>query len=139
MNEIKLQVGVKILLKNREGKYLLLYRNLEKYTDVKHPWDLIGGRINPGVSLIENLKREVFEETQIELNLDPQLIAAQDIFPQGKHVVRLTYVGNLNREVNPVLSEEHTKFSWFNLEEMEELGEELDYFLKKLLNEGRIK
>jgi len=33
--DIKLQVGVKILLKNSEEKYLLLRRNLEKYPEAE--------------------------------------------------------------------------------------------------------
>ena len=32
---MELQVGVKILLQNKEGKFLFLERNLEKYPEVK--------------------------------------------------------------------------------------------------------
>ena len=50
-----LQVGVKALLQNKEGKYLLLRRSKEKYKEVEGEWDIVGGRINPGSDLLENL------------------------------------------------------------------------------------
>ncbi len=61
---MNLQVGVKALLKNSAGKYLLLRRNPEKYPEVGATWDIVGGRIDPGTPLFENLKREVYEETK---------------------------------------------------------------------------
>ncbi len=54
---MELQVGVKILLKNSEGEYLLLRRNPKKYPEVGAKWDIVGGRIVAGTSLLENLRR----------------------------------------------------------------------------------
>lgn len=68
---IQLQVGVKILLKNLDGKYLLLRRNPKKYPEVGAQWDIVGGRIHPGQTLLENLKREIKEETQLILKKEP--------------------------------------------------------------------
>jgi 8-oxo-dGTP pyrophosphatase MutT (NUDIX family) len=59
---MELQVGVKILLENKEGKYLLLRKSPEKYPEMGSKWEIVGGRIEPGQSLRENLKREVQEE-----------------------------------------------------------------------------
>jgi len=64
---MELQVGVKVLLRNREGKYLLWRRSLIKYPNIGHKWDIVGGRINPGIALLDNLKREVKEETNLDL------------------------------------------------------------------------
>jgi len=52
---MELQVGVKALLRNKEGKYLLIRRSSEKYPEVGAKWDIVGGRINPGETLLENL------------------------------------------------------------------------------------
>jgi len=94
-----LQVGVKIFLKNTEGKYLLLKRNPAKYPTTKGVWDIVGGRINLGSKLIDNLKREVKEETQLGIMTEPILIHAQDIIPNDEiYVVRLTYVGETTGE-----------------------------------------
>jgi len=125
-----LQVGVKALLKNREGKYLLLRRNAKRYPEIGSVWDIVGGRINPGKSLLENLKREIFEETQLALEVEPRLIAAQDILRADKHVVRLTFVGEI--EGTPILHEEHDTFGWFTIEEMKTM-DQLDKFLKEVL------
>lgn len=85
-NSKELQVGVKILLKNKEGRYLLLRRSLEKYPTATGRWDIVGGRIEAGKNLTENLKREIKEETGLELIGEPKLIAAQDIKIGRAHV-----------------------------------------------------
>ena len=59
MSEIILQVGVKVLLKNPEGKYLLVKRSAKAYPDAICGWELVGGRITPGIPLLENLQREI--------------------------------------------------------------------------------
>jgi ADP-ribose pyrophosphatase YjhB (NUDIX family) len=128
-----LQVGVKILLKNKEGRYLLVHRSLEKYPDVTGRWDIIGGRINPGTSLLDNLQREVKEETNLEIIGTPTLIAAQDIIKNSDfHVVRLTYIGEANGEVVLDIAE-NDQYQWYNWEELQTL-ENVDVYFKELLN-----
>lgn len=135
MTEIKLQVGVKIFLKNKEGKFLLLKRNLEKYQKVRGEWDIVGGRIEPGSKLLDNLKREVMEETGLEIVGDPRLIFAQDIIPnEEKHVVRLSYVGEAHGDL--VLdTSENVEHRWLTIEEMKN-QENLDIYVKEILERG---
>ena len=128
--ELKLQVGVKIFLKNQDGKYLVVRRNEEKYPEIGAKWDIVGGRINPGSTLMENLQREVIEETGLEIKDEIKLITAQDILKTNKHVIRLTYTGLADGEVK--LSDEHSDFKWLSLEEIKKL-EPLDYYVKKVL------
>lgn len=134
---ITLQVGVKAFLRNKEGKYLLLKRSAEKYKGTKGSWDIVGGRIDPGTKLIENLKREIKEETQLELASEPRLIAAQDIIPNPeKHVVRLTYVADIEGE--PVLdTSENTEYAWLTLIEMK-AHPDLDIYVQEILDRGLI-
>lgn len=131
---MELQVGVKILLRNAEGKYLLVRRSLEKYPEVgDHQWDIVGGRIDPGVPLINNLKREIKEEVGLNLVNEPRLMAAQDILRiSGRHVVRLTYIGEIHGEPKLDL-DEHSEYGWFTLHEMKKL-EGLDLYFKEVLN-----
>lgn len=137
MNEIKLQVGVKVFLKNKEGKFLVVKRNPEKYGAVRGEWDIVGGRIDPGSKLIDNLKREVKEETQLEILGEPKLIYAQDIIPNSeKHVVRLSYLGDTQGE--PVLdTSENIEYQWLKLEELKK-QENLDVYVKEILDLGLI-
>jgi len=132
---MELQVGVKAFLKNKEGKYLLLRRNPEKYKDTGAKWDIIGGRINTGAPLLENLKREVYEETKLDLAKEPELIYAQDIMRGDRHIVRLTYLGEIEGE--PVLDEDHTEFGWYSLEEMKNL-QDFDEFSLEVIEKGLI-
>lgn len=130
-----LQVGVKIFLKNQDGKYLLMRRSPEKYPDVKGEWDIPGGRINPGSLLIENLRREVKEETRLEITSEPKLIYAQDIIPnEEKHVVRLSYTGETKGE--PVLDiSENVEYKWLSLAELKQ-HPNIDIYARKIIDGG---
>lgn len=132
-----LQVGVKVFLKNKDGKFLLLKRSSIKYPDVKDCWDVVGGRIDSGSSLVDNLKREVKEETGLEIISEPRLIAAQDILrPPEKHVVRLTYVADTEGE--PVLDKnENTEYQWLSVAELKKQGD-LDKYAKEVLEKNLV-
>lgn len=133
MVDIKLQVGVKIFLKNKEGKYLLVKRNPITYPQVQGEWDIVGGRIDPGTKLIDNLKREVMEETKLQILSEPKLIFAQDIIPNmQKHIVRLSYIGDTEGE--PILDiEENTEYAWVSVDELKN-WENLDIYVKEIIN-----
>lgn len=130
--DILLQVGVKAFLKNKEGKYLFLQRS-DSYAKAPGEWDIPGGRINTRTPLLENLKREIQEETGLALTKEPRLIAAQDIFAGDKHVVRLSYIGVIEGE--PRLSEEHKGFEWFPVKVLKTLAP-IDRFIKELIDAG---
>jgi ADP-ribose pyrophosphatase YjhB (NUDIX family) len=134
---MELQVGVKALLKNSEGKYLLVRRNPKKYPEVGPQWDIIGGRIDSGTPLLDNLKREIKEEVNMELVEKPLLIAAQDILRvPNRHVIRLTFIGNI--EGQPSIDEDHLEAKWFSAHEIKNLKpEELDPYFRELV-EGKI-
>ena len=129
-----LQVGVKVFLKNGKGKYLLVKRSPIKYPGVKGVWDIVGGRIDPGTGLIANLRREVKEETGLEIVSEPRLIAAQDIMPNAeKHVVRLSYVADTRGE--PVLdTDENVECRWCSLTDIE-VEPDLDVYVAILLRD----
>lgn len=131
---MELQVGVKILLRNSEGKFLLVRRNPEKYPEVGAKWDLVGGRIKPGNSLIDNLRREIKEEMGLDYQGVPRLVAAQDILKSAdRHIVRLTYVGEI--DVEPVIDEDHLEARWFRVEEIKSL-KDLDGYFRELMEKG---
>ena len=132
-----LQVGVKAFLKNKDGKYLLLRRSSEKYKGTTGSWDIVGGRIDAGATLIENLRREVKEETQLPILGEPKLIYAQDIIRgEEKHVVRLSFIASTEGE--PILdTSENVEFKWLTIAEMEQQAD-LDSFVKEILDQNLI-
>lgn len=132
MVNMDLQVGVKVLLKNAEGKFLLMRRSAYEERGVGK-WDIPGGRIEKGTLLMENLAREVKEETGLVISGEPRLLAAQDIIWPDRHVVRITYIGEVVGE--PKLGPEHSEYAWFSYEEMKTL-DQMDDYVKKLLDAG---
>lgn len=131
-----LQVGVKILLKNKDNKYLLVRRSQLKYPEVENRWDIVGGRIDPGVTLMENLAREVREETGLTIVGQPKLVAAQDILRNaGKHVVRLTYVGETDSDKVVLDEAENDTYKWHEAQELISMGG-LNPYLQELLDRG---
>ncbi len=131
---VVLQVGVKVFLKNPDGKYLLLHRSEKFYPGIPDAWDIPGGRIEPGIRLEENLARELQEEIQLSMNSTPRLIAAQDILRgNGRHVVRLAYVADTAG--TPALNEEHSEYRWLNVKEMLAMSD-LDRYTREVLESG---
>ena len=128
---IPLQVGVKIFLRGKQGKYLLLERSSLKYPRIKNKWDIPGGRIIIGTPVLANLRREVHEETGLKILGRPKLIEVQDIIREGeKHIVRITYLGATAGI--PKLNDEHINFKWFTLLEMKRFRK-LDEFTRDVL------
>ena len=130
---MNLQVGVKILISNENGKFLFLRRSHQVESTKHKLWDLPGGRIYPQESLHEALKREVKEETNLELLKVDRLLGAQDIFVKQKdlHVVRLTYEGKASGEVS--LSDEHEEFKWASKNELISSGDAIDSYLSEVI------
>jgi 8-oxo-dGTP diphosphatase len=132
---MELQVGVKALAKNGEGKYLLLKRSTEKYKGVAGSWDIPGGRIVPGSSLEDNLRREIKEETGLQMMGKPKLIGAQDILRvSDKHIVRLTYAVKVKGKIS-IDQVEVEDYKWLTMEEILK-QEDLDIYLKEIINNG---
>jgi 8-oxo-dGTP diphosphatase len=126
------QIGVKILVANEEGEFLVLKRNTEKYPEAGATWDIPGGRIEIGTPLIENLARELREETGLTLLGNPDLVYAQDILKnEEKHVVRLTYIGKAEGEI--VLDiKENTEYAWKSKTALLSMSD-LDQYLREAL------
>jgi ADP-ribose pyrophosphatase YjhB (NUDIX family) len=89
----------------------------------------------PGTALVENVRRELVEETSMTGEVSSlQLLAAQDILRMDKHVVRLTYTGTTT-DKNVQLDSDHTEYKWVSLEEMKTL-KGLDEYVRKLLQKN---
>jgi len=66
MTEDIFHLGIKALLRNAAGEILLLQVNPEKlHGERRDYWDLPGGRVQKGQTVLETLQREVAEETGI--------------------------------------------------------------------------
>jgi len=98
----------KVILIDDENRLLIM-----KSSDinVKHAgeWDLPGGHIHEGEGDIEGLKREVQEETTLDI-ADPEKIHEEG---RIKFYKTSQYHGTIQ------LSEEHTAYKWVTIEELD--------------------
>jgi len=131
---MNLQVGVKVIIKNNNGDILLLKRTSQFLlpADSEESWDIPGGRIEPDESLRDALAREVKEEISVDLDGNPELLVAQDIFVQSRdlHVVRLTYTHQQPVD-SLTLSDEHSEYKWFSKDELQNVR--VEPFLQEAL------
>src|SRR3954470_2142050 len=87
------QIGVKALITDDQDKILVLDSGEWHLKNQARHWDIPGGRIQEGHSLLETLQREVGEETGIKKISEPVFFtAAMSNFkdmPLGVHMVGL--------------------------------------------------
>lgn len=103
-------------------------------TDPSRPltWDLPGGNIEEGEDLVENLKREIFEEVGIEVENISILGALSGTSKKGEYAIQIAYIATVdNPEIK--LSYEHDQYKWVTKEEFFEL--ESTQKIKKFLME----
>ena len=83
-------------------------------------WDIPGGGIRFGESLLDCLHREVKEETGLTVCVDKLIFAATPIVSPDKLVVGLTYLSHADFDT-VTLSHEHTDYLWATKKQLREL------------------
>ncbi len=92
------------------GRYLYLMRD-----DPKHPdtWGLPGGRIEPGETMIEAIKRECREELGAMPNYI-KLVPLEKFTTADQHFSYHTFFCSVAQEFVPNLNHEHTGWAWLS-------------------------
>lgn len=131
-----LQVGVKAVIRDEEGRYLLLRKDKPFEMSSQVEWEIPGGRIDIGEATGDALRREIKEETGLDLVAIDCVLAAQDILINpALHVVRITYLvqatGTLVLNHSDHSSTTHDDFRWVTKQELQTLP--LDRFLVDIL------
>ena len=120
-----MKIVQKAVIKNK-NKYLILLRPSNKKHFPNH-WDLPGGKLDDNEDSQEGLKREVFEET----NLRIQILNSVNIFEKViKGVLNrfITYEAKL-KSGELKLSDEHVDYMWATKEQILEL-EKVEPFIE---------
>jgi len=73
MAEQLFQIGIKGLIRNEQGKILLL--KIPAWGGSPGYWDLPGGRMDPGETFVQTLKRELKEEIGEDYDGQPKHLA----------------------------------------------------------------
>ena len=113
-------VGIKALIVNDEGRYLLLKASTRNYVENTEPyWDIPGGRIEEGANVEETLKREVEEETGVQevsdIRFFTAVISNHEIpLEDGRKagLVLMVYKAKIPAGSTIKLSPEHTEYEW---------------------------
>lgn len=110
----QIEIGVKALILDN-GKLLMVRRSSDdRHQAIANTWDIPGGRLAFGEDPLEGLKREVREETGLQLTRIDRPLDVQTVFKnQDRHIVRITFVCEASGELR--LSDEHTEGEWMSL------------------------
>ncbi len=107
-----------------------------------HKWNdkyvIPGGHIELGEKMEETLRREILEETGLEI-YDIQLLSIKesiysDTFHEGKHFIFIDYQCRTDSN-NVILNDEAEEYKWFDLNEIQNY--DLGGFTRQLLIELR--
>lgn len=113
--EKKFGVATKAIIKNKEGKFLVLFKS--ELEDIgQNEIDIPGGRIEFGEDSISSLMREIKEETNLEINVvRPSRV--WNLIKDNLHLVGITFIADLIGGVIN-LSGEHDSYKWVTKEEI---------------------
>ncbi|RXE56888.1 hypothetical protein ABH15_01685 [Methanoculleus taiwanensis] len=111
-------LAVSAVIRNREGKVLLLKRSPD---DEINPgkWDLPGGKPDPGETFDRALRREVYEETGMHVVLT-EVAGAGELDLPDKRIAYLILACDVDTE-EVRLSPEHDEYAWLAHGEIRDL------------------
>lgn len=78
MEQIRKSIEVVAAVLVRDGKFLATQRG---YGEFKDFWEFPGGKMEPGESKKEALKREIREELDLEITVDSELMTVEYDYP----------------------------------------------------------
>ena len=122
------QVAVKAVIKNQDGKFLIVREG--------DRWQAVGGRLEKGEKLEDGLRRETEEETGItELEVG-KVIHVDEWFakPEGelRHIVALFFLCKVKSN-DVKLSEEHQEYAWVTADELDSYDDKIEKEIREAI------
>ena len=115
MSQKPFALSVKVVVRDREGRCLLIKRSASSKANAGK-WDLPGGKLDPGERVDEVLCREVAEETGLTISVRRVVGSAQSDLPDRVVAYLIMEAGLESGQVR--LSNEHEDFKWAAVSEM---------------------
>jgi len=126
-------LGQKAFIINANKEILILKRqNSEVYNDL---WDVPGGKLEEGNTLLEALIREIREETGLKLEKIIAVLSTAKFQGQAADkpiIFRNIYL--VKAEGNVIISNEHAEYRWVSVENLKEYIFGNDEDLQKVLS-----
>ena len=94
-------------------RYLFLLR---KNSKISNTWGIVGGKIEPGETIIQGLNREIQEELGGQI-ADAKIIPLEKFTSDNKRFTYHTFLIRVDEEFVPVLNDEHKGYCWTLLED----------------------
>lgn len=110
------KVVTALIVNPSKDKFLIVKR---KKSDAIHSclWSFPGGKVKKGESFIDALKREVKEETNLELEDNIKKISEFEYSRPNKDLAMGSCFSCIALCEDVIISEEHDEFKWINPEE----------------------
>jgi 8-oxo-dGTP diphosphatase len=133
---VEIMIGVGAVIKDKEGRILLVKHVPRRGGFWQGKWICPGGKLEYGETIERGILREVKEETNLEIRLTTPLIAFDRVVKQGEetrlHVIYIDYLAELiGGELKP--AGDVGQAIWVRKEELTKIWDELHDDTKRLL------
>jgi 8-oxo-dGTP pyrophosphatase MutT (NUDIX family) len=95
------------------NRYLFLLRNKTRHAGA---WGIVGGKIDPGETVIQGLVREIREEIGQNF-VQKKFIPLETFTADNRKFVYYTFLVSLDEEFVPMLNSEHRGYCWVELDD----------------------
>lgn len=118
-DESKQTVAVTVLI-FRQGRMLSMRRSSSQEAG-PGLWEGVSGRVRAGEDPIAAARREVIEETALDVEIRPRPLTAYAALRRGEPMTVIVFLAD-HRNGEVVLSDEHDDYRWCTEAEVSELG-----------------
>ena len=101
-----------------ENNKLFLMQSSGKFADA---WIVPGGKVNHGEKLEAALRREIKEETNLDLN-EVKYLGVREMINEKNHFIFIEYSAQVGNDYCVILNEEAIAFRWFTREELKTIN-----------------
>jgi len=141
MAEKSIMIGVGAVIEDSAGRVLLVKHVPERGGFWQGKWICPGGRLEPGETIKEGIKREVREETRLEIDLLTPLTPFDTIVRSNDevslHVIYIDYLARVTGgELKP--GSDVGEAMWVEKERIPQIWEELHEDTRRLLQIAKI-